>query len=71
MGVVQFSDKVVAVPVGATTGRTMLGLTVDLCSASVPGWLLEEFDDFLRERVHSALEVDSRPLPLLKWPRSS
>ena len=33
IGVVRFSDKVVAVPVGATTGgRAMLGLTVDICS---------------------------------------
>ena len=50
MGVVQFSNKVVAVPVGATTGRAMLGLTVYICCASVPGWFLEEFHDFLRER---------------------
>ena len=39
----------------------MLVLTVDICSASAPGRLSEEFDDFLREGAHSALEVDSRP----------
>ena len=32
------------------------------CYASVLGWLLEEFHDFLREGVHSAPEVDSRAL---------
>ena len=32
------------------------------CYASVFGWLLEEFHDFLREGVHSAPEVDSRAL---------
>ena len=58
VGVVQFSDKVV-VSVGATTGgRAMLGLTVSTCSASVLGWLLEEFHDFLREGVRSDPEVD-------------
>ena len=36
------------------------------CYASVLGWLLEEFYDFLREGVHSALEVDSRAA--LLWP---
>ena len=38
--------------------RAMLGLTVSTCSASVLGWLLEEFHDFLRERVDSDSEVD-------------
>ena len=36
------------------------------CYASVLGWLLEEFHDFLRERAHSAPEVDSRAA--LLWP---
>ena len=36
------------------------------CYASVLGWLLEEFHDFLREGAHSAPEVDSRAAPL--WP---
>ena len=30
------------------------------CYAPELGWLLEEFRDFLRDRVHSAPEVDSR-----------
>ena len=37
--------------------RAMLGSTVDTCSASAPGRLLDELHDFLRERVHSAPEV--------------
>ena len=36
------------------------------CYASVLGWLLEEFHDFLREEAHSAPEVDSRAA--LLWP---
>ena len=56
LGVVQFLDKIVAVPVGATTGgRATLRSTVDTC------WLLEEFHEFLREGVDWAPEVDSRP----------
>ena len=39
-------------------GRAMLGLTVSRCSASVLGWLLGDFHDFLREGVHSDPEVD-------------
>ena len=38
----------------------MLGSTVDTCYASVLGWLLEQFHDLLKIRVHSAPEVDSR-----------
>ena len=54
--------QVVAVPVGATTGgRAMPGLTAGVCSASASGRLLKDFDDFLREGVYLALEVDSRP----------
>ena len=50
-------------------GRAMLGSTVSTCSASVLGWFLEEFHDFLREGVDSDPEVDSRRFSLL--PRSS
>ena len=39
----------------------MLGLTVDTYSASAPGRLLDEIQDFLREGVDSDPEVDSRP----------
>ena len=38
----------------------MLDSTVDTYSASVLGWLLEEFHDFLRDWADSVPEVDSR-----------
>ena len=58
-GVVQLLDKVV-VPAGATSvGRAMLGSTMDTCSC--PGWLWQNFYDFLHEGVGSAPELNSRP----------
>ena len=40
--------------------RNAWSSVVHACYASVLGWLLEEFHDFLREGVNSAPEVDSR-----------
>ena len=55
-GVVQFLDKVV-VPVGATTGGAQCLVRLWIHVLCHPGWLLDEFYDFLRDWEDSSPEV--------------